>query len=80
LPALFGNQCFATIHRSRAPIKNQAAAAQKMPLPPGNSGLGFFIQQKQATVGRLKSDAEMISALMNFQLSSRSEASKGERV
>jgi hypothetical protein len=42
--------------------------AQKKPLPRRNSGLGFFIQQKQATVDRLKFAGKIISVLMNWRL------------
>jgi hypothetical protein len=44
--------------------------AQKKPLPRRNSGLGFFIQQKQATVDRLKFTGKIISVLMNWRLCS----------
>jgi hypothetical protein len=44
--------------------------AQKKPLPRRNSGLGFFLQQKQATVDRLKFASKIISVLMNWRLCS----------
>jgi hypothetical protein len=40
--------------------------AQKKPLPRRNSGLGFFIQQKQAVVDRLKFAGGIISVLTSL--------------
>jgi hypothetical protein len=54
------------LHLDPPQIKNQAACAQKMPLRPNYSGLGFFIRQKnQASVDRVKFCDRMISVLMN---------------